>query len=290
MSRRGFTLIELLVVIAIIAILASILLPSLGRARERARDLHCTSTMRQALMAVFIYGGDYDAGLQNYHPNCQFWGQGWGTPPSKTTGHFVAGSIPGTSLAHDFNEARGQASWWRGYLQQAGTAEASYLGCTYASFAGGNGTRAMLGGTVSFNASYNHDMATGANQVETDPAALSFRRAPAFVWYGPGAMVQEVRVWAAQGTGPDWGIGYGCTDLRGGSRGPLLACPPVYFFNFIGGELIHRWEPSHRERLFAWKKHAAWILHPPGLAQNVGYSDGSVRFFESVRRGSFDPR
>jgi len=59
-QRRGFTLIELLVVIGIIAILASLLLPVLGRARERARRIACLSNLRQVLVATHLYAGDND--------------------------------------------------------------------------------------------------------------------------------------------------------------------------------------------------------------------------------------
>lgn len=64
--KNNFTLIELLVVIAVIAILASLLLPALNKAREKARTIACSSNLKQVATAMTMYAQDANGFVQMY--------------------------------------------------------------------------------------------------------------------------------------------------------------------------------------------------------------------------------
>jgi prepilin-type N-terminal cleavage/methylation domain-containing protein len=93
----GFTLIELLVVIAIIAILASLLIPALAKAKDKAQNTVDLNNVKQILIAVNMYCTDNSYFLP--HPT-------WGSVPAGPNGWAYATTIPGVGSIPDLSNGR----------------------------------------------------------------------------------------------------------------------------------------------------------------------------------------
>jgi len=72
-SRNSFTLIELLVVLAIFLILASLLLPALKKAREKAREIQCASNLKQMGVIMHMYANDFNCFYAGNFPGLPHW-------------------------------------------------------------------------------------------------------------------------------------------------------------------------------------------------------------------------
>lgn len=115
--KKNFTLIELLVVIAIIAILASMLLPSLSKARATAYKIKCTSNLKQVGVGLAMYAGDY----KYYPPGKQ---NGFDITTNRNYWHFLA--MPYLGMNPQINPA----SW----LEAAKRRESGSLLCPSLNF------------------------------------------------------------------------------------------------------------------------------------------------------------
>jgi prepilin-type N-terminal cleavage/methylation domain-containing protein/prepilin-type processing-associated H-X9-DG protein len=101
-SQDGFTLVELLVVIAIVALLASLLLPVLAKAKQRAHTAVCLNNLRQLTLAWSIYADDHDDRLVPNDP------ENVGNPQTWCRGYMHYGNGDGTNVAFLKDQALGR--------------------------------------------------------------------------------------------------------------------------------------------------------------------------------------
>ncbi len=102
MKKMMFTLIELLVVIAIIAILASMLLPALSKARAAAQTAKCTGNVKQMMLASTLYANDCNGALPHSDNNSMLdginlsfcWAGGVHEYSGKATGVMQCPTVP----------------------------------------------------------------------------------------------------------------------------------------------------------------------------------------------------
>jgi prepilin-type N-terminal cleavage/methylation domain-containing protein len=245
-ASRGFTLIELLVVIAIIAILAALLLPALAAAKRKAKLATCQSNYHQIAIACNIYANEYN----DYYPICTVGGANAGA--SKNNLEFV-----------DYTEY----FWGGGTAQPAFTPiPAPKLGPGFDCLGMLYETKAVGSGKVCFCPSFPSTSQHSADYYST-PSFISIG-ANAYsvqdsMLYNPRlvdatnnvyarAYPKTSSIWSGPGAGAGGGSHIFGTDFLSSADGTTSSFSPGYF------------------------------AHYPAQGFNVVFTDGSVRFVQSV--------
>lgn len=112
-KKTGFTLIELLVVISIIALLLSIIVPSLAKAKDYAKRVVCSSNVRQCFLGLNIYASENNSKqpLLYYGPGVTFSGWPWDIPLNAVDAIIRSGGSRDTFYCPAYPEANCRLRW-----------------------------------------------------------------------------------------------------------------------------------------------------------------------------------
>lgn len=279
-GRRRFTLVELLVVVAILGVLAALLFPSLRSAKVRARKMACLSNMRQSLVGIFAYAGDYaefpyswQYGVAHTEYMSHHYMEVYTKVPGVWSNAILDPGPPAVSNQHDhmMSEGDGTAPYWEYYLLTwKYVATPDVIGCAF---------RCPENWLVWPASCY-----TGAGIAVTSAAQI--RRAPPYVYRGPSASDDHRN--SVYGCGQI--AGGGSSDARFGGRSgawyphfgapgkpkPIFHCPVFTDRWPTGYEYYaspHAYPYGVRKR-DVWPMSVGWGRYGHYLDETVGWSDG----------------
>ena len=272
---RGFTLIELLVVIAIIALLVSILMPSLQKAKWRAKITACSVNMRSSLLGCQMYAGDFGdlpwnytdkEDHDHYNPNDVSKNDDWSAPIR----WYQKSDGSGESM-HIFGEGRSGKSYWRGKLLDGKYGSARSMGC------------------VIPPPDNSWELVTNGNDVEGDWVA-DVRQAPPFVYRGRACGTSaDINVYAAGNIAfapGGWFYEHAARrslhnpEPNGGKVKIILNCN-LFKKNIPNDNMQVQPHQFNQNTVKYWSELAGFGALGHIVAENVGWSDGHVQYVDS---------